>query len=507
MKASPSTLVFDPITRYLNTTLSPFMLIKAFQTTGLVLLMLLSQGIAPPNALAKNEDIQLPDIGDPADTILSPSEEQQLGTIIISQIRSSLNVVDDPELDAYVQSLGTRLISAGLDSNIEFTFLLLADPAINAFAAPGGIIAINTGLMLASENESELAGVVAHEIAHIKQRHLARAYANASKINLATALGVLAAIAGGIYNPALGSAALQTTIAAGAQAQLAFSRANEQEADRIGLMLLANAGFDPMGMPHFFERLHKRTQLNSGPILEFLSTHPVTLSRISDTKSRAVQYEGPFVNDSISFQYAKARARALTATPASITATYENAIQKGRIPAPTDRYSYAVAITRSGNALKAVNLLSRLKKEKNDSLFIDLALAQAYIAAGKYSLAHNLLTRLDQIYPNQEVILYYLAKCQIDMNTPREALSTIAKLPQRERQSPRIDTLRAKAASKANLPWISHEAMANYYMAYGQYGAAMEQLELALRQTNIDGITQARIRSKRKALRELKKQD
>ena len=457
--------------------------------------------------MSKNEDIRLPDIGDPADTVLSPAEEQQLGTIIISQIRSSLNVVDDPELNAYIQSLGTRLISAGLDSNIDFTFLLLADPAINAFAAPGGIIAINTGLMLASQNESETAGVVAHEIAHVKQRHLARAYANASKINLATALGVLAAIAGGFYNPALGSAALQTTIAAGAQAQLAFSRSNEQEADRIGLMLLANARFDPMGMPYFFERLHKRTQLNSGPILEFLSTHPVTLSRISDTKSRAVQYEGPFTSDSIRFQFAKARARALTATPSSITTTYENAIQKGRIPTPTDQYTYAVATTRSGDPLTAVRLLARLKKEETDSLFIDLALAQAYIAASNYNLAHNLLTRLDQIYPNQEVILYYLAKCQIDMDQPRDALATIERLPQRQSQNPGIYALRAKAAAKANLPWISHEAMANYYMAYGQYGAAMEQLELALRQSNIDGITQARIRSKRKALRELKKQN
>ena len=489
------------------TPLPTFMFIKAFQAAGLALLLLFGQGIDPSKALAKNEYIRLPDIGDPADTVLSPAEEQQLGTIIISQIRSSLSVVDDPELDAYIQSLGTRLITAGLDSNIDFTFLLLADPTINAFAAPGGIIAINTGLMLASQNESELAGVVAHEIAHIKQRHLARAYANASKINLATALGVLAAIAGGIYNPALGSAAMQTTIAAGAQAQLAFSRANEQEADRIGLMLLANARFDPMGMPHFFERLHKRTQLNAGPILEFLSTHPVTLSRISDTKSRAVQYEGPFTDDSIRFQYAKARARALAATPSSITTTYENAIQKSRIPRPTDQYTYAVAMTRAGDALRAVKFLSRLKKEENDSLFIDLALAQAYIAASNYDLAHNLLTRLDQIYPNQEVILYYLAKCQIDMDKPRDALSTIEKLPQRERQSPRTDALRAKAAAKANLPWISHEAMANYYMAYGQYGAAMEQLELALRQSNIDGITQARIRSKRKALRELKKQN
>ncbi|MEN8131412.1 MAG: M48 family metalloprotease [Pseudomonadota bacterium] len=470
-----------------------------------IVLMALALCLPFSTTHSRQEDIRLPDIGDPANQVLSPAEEQQLGSDILGQIRSSLNVVDDPELDTYIHSLGIRLVTAGLDSDLDFTFLYIGDPSLNAFAAPGGIVAINTGLIRATESESELAGVLAHEIAHVEQRHLARAYANASQIGIATALGVLASIAAGIYNPELGGAALHSTIAASTQARLSFSRANEQEADRIGMGLLANAGFDPMGMPNFFERMHRHNQFNAGPILEFLSTHPVTLSRISDTRSRAAQYPGPFIKDSKRFEYAKARVTALTANPSSIIDHYNATKRQGKPLSATDKYAYAIALSRAKKPYRAIKFLNQIKDSEPETLAIEMALAQTYLAAARPGNALEILEKLNAIYPKQDAIVYYLAKSLIDMNRPAEALERLEQLSLNQHKNPRFDALRAQAAAEAMRPWLSHEAMADYYIAYGQYGSAMEQFELALRENEIDPIAQARIRSKRKELRKLNK--
>lgn len=466
----------------------------------LILSLELSLALLSANHAEGNE-IQLPDFGDPADSLISPAQEKELGTVILSQIRNSLKVVNDPELEAYIQSLGTRLVSAGSNTQFPFTFLIVADPAINAFATPGGIIVVNSGLIQTAENESELAGVMAHEIAHVKQRHLARAYANAGQINIATALGVLAAIVAGAYNPEVGSAALHSAIAAGAQAQLSFSRANEQEADRIGLELMANAAYDPKGMPEFFGRLQKRTQHDTNPALEFLSTHPITLSRISDTSNRASQYKGKFQHDSMRFQFAKARLLALTSSPQLLINAYEEATLTNKPRSLTDSYAYAIALTRIGKAQKAIALLRQLKTRETDTFPIDLALAQAYTAAKNYPKAVSILDKLNNIYPNNESIIYHLAQNLIDMGKPLIALDNIDNLIHYQSLGPTLAIVMARAAAEANRPWTTHEAMAEYYVAYGRYPAALEQFELALKNQDIDTISQARIRTKRKTLK------
>ncbi len=451
---------------------------------------------------AGENEIQLPDFGDPADSIISPAQEQELGTVILSQIRNTLKVVNDPELETYIQSLGTRLVSAASDAHFPFTFLIIADPAINAFATPGGIVAVNSGLIQTAENESELAGVMAHEIAHVKQRHLARAYANAGQINLATALGVLAAVIAGAYNPEVGSAALHSAIAAGAQAQLSFSRANEQEADRIGLELMANAAYDPKGMPTFFGRLQKRTQLDANPALEFLSTHPMTLSRITDTSNRASQYRGKFQQDSMHFQYAKARLLALTSSPQLLINAYEETKLSDKAPPLTDSYVYAIALTRVGKAPQAITVLSQINARATDTFPIELALAQAYSAAKLYPKAVSILEKLNNIYPNNESIIYYLAQNLIDMGRPSMALENIENLIHYRSPGPTLAIVMARAAAEAKRPWTTHEAMAEYYIAYGRYPEALEQFELALKNQDIDTISQARIRAKRKSLKD-----
>ena len=248
---------------------------------------------------------------------------------MLTEIRRGLPVSNDPELVQYIQALGTRIISGGLESNFPFTFLLVENPSINAFAMPGGIIAINSGLFTLTTRESELASVIAHEIAHVTQRHIARNLENAKSFNVVSALTFLGAILASIYNVDLGQAALMTSQAGLQQATLAYSRAFEQEADRIGMHLMVSAGIDPYGMPQFFKRMHKYTQLNHGKLPEFLRTHPLTLQRISESEARARQYRGAYAFNSIDYDYARARALALSEPPTELIEHYR---VKGRTP-------------------------------------------------------------------------------------------------------------------------------------------------------------------------------
>ncbi len=462
-----------------------------------------------PGVHAADNRYQLPEIGAPASQVISPGQEQQLGEVLAAQIRGAFPTIDDPELNTYIQTLGTRLLGGGVDTQINFNFMLVNDPNINAFAAPGGVIVIHTGLLTSARSESELAGVVAHEIAHIEQRHLARAYENASKINIATALAVLASVAAGVAmdNSNVTAAALYSAMGASSQAQLAFSRAHEQEADRVGIDLLMSANFDPHGMPLFFERLHKYSELNSGPVPEFLSTHPVTLSRISDTKSRAAQQSGKFVKDSTRFQFAKARAIALTANPADLIRVFEEASRNGIPQKSVDTYSYAIALDRAGEHHRAIELLDTIDQSNDAALSVNLATAQAYLNVGETTAAHKLLQRLNEIYPGDEAIVYFLSKSLIDMKRANEALKHMERLAYQKRHNPLLDKLRAEAAAATAQPWLSHEAMADYYIAHGQYGSALEQLDLALKTEQADTVTLARAQSKRRKLLKLQEPD
>ncbi|MGI9303551.1 MAG: beta-barrel assembly-enhancing protease [Gammaproteobacteria bacterium] len=448
--------------------------------------------------------VQLPDIGDPASAVLTPAQERALGSALLAQIRNQLRLVKDPELTSYVQSLGARLVTNGVSGQTRFSFLLIDDSRINAFAAPGGIVAINAGLLLTAQSESELAAVLAHEIAHVTQRHLARTYAKSGKINVTTALGVLAAVLAGAYGGGdLGRAALYSSLAAGAQAQLAFSRTNEIEADSVGIRLLAAAGYEPRGMPQFLQRLHKNTQLNYGSIPEYLSTHPVTLSRIADTRARAAQFSGKFKSDSLTFRFAKARMRALTSNPASVVTDYERALRTSRLPPVTMRYTYAIAQSLAGYQDKALEVLEELQAQEEGSLPINLALAQAQIKAGRSEQATVLLERMNAIYPGQESIIYHLADALIMRGRAAKALRLLDSKTRNGAHNPELDKLKATAAARTNKPWLSHESTADYYMAYGQYAAALEQFDLAIEGEDVDHVTRARVSSKRKQLKEL----
>ncbi|MFL6646777.1 MAG: M48 family metallopeptidase, partial [Sulfurifustaceae bacterium] len=266
------------------------------------LLALLIAATAP----ARANPINLPDLGDASGAVISPSQERKLGEDLMRRARRSLAVLDDPEGTTYVQSLGQRLVSHSDNPGTNFRFFLVSDPTINAFAIPGGFIGVHTGLLLAAENEAELASVLAHEIAHITQRHIPRMLAEEQRTMPAMAALLAAALLAGRG----GEAALALTSATMAQKGLNFTRSSEEEADRIGIRLLSESGFDPRAMPAFFERMQRINRLNESNLPEFLATHPVTTARIADSRARAEQYTYRQVPDSVDFQLVRARLRA-----------------------------------------------------------------------------------------------------------------------------------------------------------------------------------------------------
>ncbi|MDX1812811.1 MAG: M48 family metalloprotease, partial [Gammaproteobacteria bacterium] len=274
-----------------------------------LLFILLATGFV---STANAGSVNIPKIGNDTSTRFSAEEEKILGETFMRQVRLELPVSDDPEVSDYIQRLGYRLISSGQFQTRHFSFFVVRDPAINAFAGPNGYIGVNAGLILNTEDESEVASVVAHEIAHVTQRHLERSFDKGEKLTLPTAAAIIAALVLGSQDINIAEAAILTTIAANYQTQLSFSRQHELEADHIGMQILIDSGYDPHSMPAFFEKLQKANRLNEGQMLEFLSTHPVTVKRISESRNRAAQFSGTSPASSQEYYLTKAKLRVNT---------------------------------------------------------------------------------------------------------------------------------------------------------------------------------------------------
>ncbi len=259
----------------------------------------------------------LPELGSPANAAISLEDEYGAGLMMVRSLRESGQILEDPEVTEYMQDIGHRLSSRAEEGQHQFSYFVVRDPAINAFAVPGGFVAVNSGLLLTTRNENELAGVLAHETAHVTQRHIARMIVDQSHSGIVSTAAMLAAIllgaTAGRGSPGAMEGAILATQGAAIQHQINYTRSQEFEADRIGVYTMAAAGFDPLGMPSFFETLN-RNSMNPDRIraVEFLIDHPVTSDRIAESRNRAEQIGRIHHEDSLSYAL-DARARALAA--------------------------------------------------------------------------------------------------------------------------------------------------------------------------------------------------
>lgn len=455
----------------------------------------------PLAAVAQN---QLPDFGDASSSTLSPADEREIGALLMRQIRSYLPVVDDPEIEEYIQSLGYNLLANGTQGSTDFYFFVIADPTVNAFAMPGGYIGVNSGLITTAESESELASVVAHEIAHVTQRHIARAIAAAEGSQYATIAAVIAGILIGTQNSEAGQAAVAGATAASAQSQLNFTRSNEKEADRVGISMLAKAGFDPRAMPSFFEKMDSAARYYSRPP-EFLSTHPVTTSRISDSRSRAEQYPRRQFTDSISFGLTRAKLNVLTANNLPrLLAIYEAELKEKK---KGDRspllYGRALTLGKLGKNARATEELRKLIAAYPERVRFRVALAKQMLSAGDSKGALATYEDAYGLFPDSKQLVRGYVDALLRNGQGERALLVLDDYSRVYAKDAVLYRLEAEAYRQTGKAMSSRMSLAEHYYRSGELEAAIHQLQLAANEPDGDFYESSKLDAR---LRELERE-
>jgi len=438
-----------------------------------------------PSINATPDNLQLPEMGDPVDQTLSPHQEQLLGDAFMSQIRANNALIDDPELNYYLQNLGNRLLTASEKKGKPFTFFMVKASAINAFAAPGGYIGIHSGLMTETHNEAQLAAVLAHEIVHVQQRHIARAQAEAYKSSLTTAAAFLAAVVLGSQGHAQESqAALYGGLAASQQLAINFTRANEHEADRLGIHILAKSGFNPKSMAEFFTLLRQKNDLSSDELPEYLRTHPLNNTRIAEAKNRAADYNSAHVRkDSLEFQLMRMRLRVKTSEdlPTLVSTTGQMALST---PASLNQdvwnYGNALALAQLDKAEDGLRYLQPLLKKAPENIHYLLASAQLASASNQTQLAEQQFSQLFAFYPNHHPAVIAYARHLEQKQQPKAVVELLRRhLRESYQYTSQAYTMLAQNEKKLGRDVASREALAEYYVYQGQLKQAIKQLKWA----------------------------
>ena len=425
--------------------------------------------------------IELPDMGDSSGTIISPAEEREFGEEFFRSLHSQITINQDAEIQEYIQTIGQKLAANSDAPGHPFHFFVVMENDINAFAGPGGYIGVNSGLILITEAESELASVMAHEISHVTQRHLFRAAEAAGRLSIPTAAATLAAILLGTQSPAMGQAAIMAIMAGSVQFQINFTRENEEEADRVGMQTLARSQFDPRSMPTFFERLQQSTRYYGQAIPEFLRTHPVTTSRISDTRGRAETYPYKQYPDSLGYQLTKAKIRVLTTTDtASVHEYFKSKLTQGTAEQRTvARYGMGLIALKEEKYKEAESVFQALTLQYPEQPQYASALARTALDAQNYNTAANRYQKLIEQFPDNAAIKLEYINALLKVGKTEQARKNLFSLNPITQKMPIYWQLLAQAYSDLNQPAESHRYLAEYYYAMGQTQNAILQIKLA----------------------------
>ncbi|MDP2823789.1 MAG: M48 family metalloprotease [Sulfuritalea sp.] len=464
--------------------------------------LLLGFGIlaAPPLSVAEG----LPDLGEAAQTEFSPAMERRIGESIMLEIRRDPAWLDDPEVTSYLNRLGNRLSAQSEEARQEFEFFALRDSTLNAFAMPGGYIGVHTGLILAAASESELASVLAHEISHVTQHHLARLINKSGQGQVTSLLALAVAILAARSSPDLAVGAAMVGQGAAIQNQLNYSRDFEREADRIGLGLLERSGFDIRGMSSFFERLQKFGRLYENNAPGYLRTHPLTTERLADMGNRIQGRPYKQVPDSLEFQLVRAKLRAQEGTSRDAVTEFETRLKNHSFAGSEAamRYGLAQARVRDGNPAAADQELGELRRLKAVSPMIETLAAQLRLKQGDAAGAVKILRAARPRFPQERAIAYGLVEALHEARLPQEAIKLAEDDLQSYPSDARMHALQAKTYAMLGKRLQQHRAQAEAYALQGQLPAAVEQLELAQKAGDGNFYEQSQVDSR---LREMKK--
>jgi predicted Zn-dependent protease len=481
---------------------------------------------APGGAFSpvRAQTINLPSLGDTAADELSPANERRLGEAIMREARRDPTYLPDPDTTEYLNALGYKLVAASPARHTDFEFFAIRDPMINAFALPGGFIGVHSGLVLSAANESELASVLAHEIGHVEQRHIARMLAKQREGSYlaigALLLALLAARSGSSSSADATQAAIAVGQAAAVQQQLNFSREAEREADRIGFQILVNAGFDPTAMATFFGRMQQGTRVYESAAPAYLRTHPLTVERMSDIQNRAREARVRQRPDPLDFHLVRARLRVLqdeTAQGARDAAVhFRSQIESRSSPSlAASYYGLALAsLAMKDNAAAVEAARNARRASQAPSPMLDKLVSQAQFAAARSdddrADAVRLAAEAAARYPvSRLTALHYVDLLQ--RNEQHEAAITFLReqlaLP---RSDPRLYELTARSYERLGRRTLQHQATAELYLLLGATAAAIEQLQLARRANDADFYTmsevEARLRQVNQMLREYREE-
>lgn len=444
---------------------------------------------------------ELPQLGDPTQQNFSPEEEKMMGLNFYKALRANIEFIDELTVTQYLEDLGQRLVSRSDKADTQFKFFILKAPSINAFAGPDAYIGIHTGLILAADNEAELAGVLAHEISHVTQRHIARAITESNTSPAALFATILAGILVSAQDPDAGAAIIYGGTAAMMQAQINFTRHNEHEADRVGIALLRESGINPQGMAGFFETLLEQSESdNQLAQMEYLRTHPLSSTRIAEAKHRLKDSDNKLPNDSLNFQLSKAQI--LVAVSGNHGRLLQNilAMEESKQNIVT-RYTLAIALMANDQISKAISVLQSIIKQNNHPWF-QLSLAQAYIKNGQTSEALAVLSNLNALYPNYLPVTIDYARALNQTDQYTKAIQLLRQLLQ-TRKKPIIYQTLAQSYHGNGETALALEATSFQYELEGYIKLAVQQLDNALKLPKLESSTRQRIESRKNMLTEI----
>jgi predicted Zn-dependent protease len=430
----------------------------------------------------------LPELGDNSSGILSPQFERRIGEEAFREIRSrDPSYLDDPELAEYVAELGQRLVAASLEHRQPFEFFVLRDSSVNAFAMPGGFVGVHTGLISAAQSESEIASVLAHEIMHVTQHHIARMANQQSQISAVSTAAFILALLAARSSPEMAQAATASAAAGSIQLQLNYSRDFEREADRLGFQLLRDAGFDVQAMPAFFERLQRSVRLQESNFPAYLRTHPVTVERIADMQNRAHSVPYRQTPDSLAFHLVRAKLRAGAGAPRDAVAYAEQQLRERRYASEVGaRYALVAALVRAGDTRRATSELAVLRGLGAEHPMIDVLAARLRIAARDGKGAADVLRASLQRHRDYRPLRYALIEALQEAGSHAEALDAIDEALRLYPGEPRLHGMEARSYAATGRTLLQHRALAEQYYAMGALPAAIEQLQIAQRSRDGD---------------------
>ena len=431
-----------------------------------------------------NLAVQLPDIGSAGSSTLTPSQERQLGQEFMHNIRQNLKLIDDPFAVSYLQSLADRLQPKLGESELNITVFLVDDPSINAFAGPGGYIGVHAGLVLAARHEGELASVLAHEIAHVSQRHLVRSFETGQKMSLSSMGAIIAGLILGKNNPQISEAVIASTVAGNAQQQLTYSRTHEQEADRVGLEMLANAGYDPRMMPAFFDILQARHRTVGSSAPEFLRTHPLTVARMADTRNRAMQYPEQLQIDDSYFQLMQGRVANLTEKTGPNPFTQTS--QSEHISKEANQYYLCLAAAKASHYSQARKYIGPLVKTGDQRILFYYSAANIEMADNHPEKALGLLKNALVIFPGNVPLIELQARALLQLEKPQQAFEILESALRQQPEQTYLYQTYAIAASKVGNYAEGYRALGEQQFLLGNLHQAIDYLKQALKSGDID---------------------